>query len=71
MNINTTEGGALGAAILASVEAGMFADVPSACDAMIQTGDAVDVGEDAALYAECYAVYQSLYPTLKDTFARL
>ena len=71
VNINTTEGGALGAAILASVEAGMFADVPSACDAMIQTGDAVDVGEDAALYAERYAVYQSLYPTLKDTFTRL
>ncbi len=71
VNINTTEGGAFGAAILASVAAGMHADAPSACDAMIQTGAEVAVGPDADVYAERYGVYQSLYPTLKDTFAAL
>lgn len=71
VNINTTEGGAFGAAILASVAAGAFEDAASACAAMIQTGEPVMVGADAAAYAERYAIYQSLYPTLKDTFARL
>jgi xylulokinase len=71
VNINTTEGGAFGAAILASVAAGVFADAASACDAMIQTGETVAVGGDVAAYAKRYEIYQSLYPALKDTFARL
>ena len=71
VNINTTEGGAFGAAILASVAAGMHIDAAAACGAMIQRGARVDVGADADVYAERYGVYQSLYPTLKDTFARL
>ncbi len=71
VNINTTEGGAFGAAILASVAAGAYSDVASACDVMIQTGDEVAVGADAERYAERYEVYRSLYPVLKDTFAKL
>ena len=71
VNINTTEGGAFGAAILASVAAGVFKDAASACEAMIQTGDAVAVGKDVEAYAERYEIYRSLYPTLKDTFSRL
>ena len=71
VNINTTEGGAFGAAILASVAAGMHSDVAAACSAMIKRGARVNVGADADVYAERYALYQSLYPTLKDTFARL
>ena len=71
VNINTTEGGAFGAAILAGVAAGVYADAPSACDAMIETGDEVSVGAAADVYAERYEIYQSLYPTLKETFARL
>ena len=71
VNINTTEGGAFGAAVLAAVAAGVYADVPSACDAMIERGDEVSVGAEADVYAERYEVYRTLYPTLKDTFARL
>jgi len=71
VNINTTEGGAFGAAILASVVAGVYGDVASACEAMIQTSDEVPIGADADLYAERYEVYRSLYPTLKATFIRL
>ena len=71
VSVNTTEGGAFGAAILASVAAGIFDDVRSACAAMIQTGAQVKPGQDQAAYAEQYSIYQSLYPTLKDTFARL
>ncbi|MDE2857047.1 MAG: xylulokinase [Chloroflexota bacterium] len=71
VNVNTTEGGAFGAAVLASVAAGVFDDVASACAAMIQTGQSVTVGANAAIYAERYGIYQSLYPTLQQTFARL
>lgn len=71
VNINTTEGGAFGAAILASVAAGVYGDVASACEAMIQTGEEVPVGADADLYTERYEVYRSLYPTLKETFATI
>ncbi|MDE2747342.1 MAG: xylulokinase [Chloroflexota bacterium] len=71
VNVNTTEGGAFGAAALASVAAGLYDDAASACEAMIQTGDTVAVGDDADVYAERYEIYQSLYLTLKGTFARL
>ena len=71
VNINTTEGGAFGAAILASVAAGAYSDVANACEAMIQTGEAVAVGANVNVYAERYEIYQSLYPLLKDTFAKL
>lgn len=71
VNINTTEGGAFGAAILASVAADVFADVASACEAMIERGETVAVGGDADVYAERYEVYRSLYPALKDTYALL
>ncbi|MCY4144909.1 MAG: xylulokinase [Chloroflexi bacterium] len=71
VNINTTEGGAFGAAILASVAAGLFDDTTAACEAMIQRGATVAVGANADVYAQRYATYQSLYPLLKDTFAQL
>lgn len=71
VNVNTTEGGAFGAAILASIEAGMYESVADACEAMIQTGDKVAVGDNQAVYQEKYKTYQLLYPTLKDTFAKL
>ena len=71
VNINTTEGGAFGAAILAAVGAGLYDDVAGACEAMIETGDGIAVGADAAVYAERYEIYRSLYPALKETFARL
>ncbi len=71
VNINTTEGGAFGAAILASVAAGLFDDAAAACDAMIQTAEEVEVGANVELYAERYEIYRSLYPALQATFARL
>ena len=71
VNVNTTEGGAFGAAILASVAAGLFDDAAAACEVMVQTGEQVAAGSNQAIYAERYRIYQSLYPTLKDTFAQL
>lgn len=71
VNVNTTEGAAFGAALLAAVGAGVYGDVASACQHTIETGDVVQPGADASVYTDRYATYQSLYPTLKATFERL
>ena len=70
VSTSTTEGAAYGAALLAAVGAGLYPDVPSACAAAIQTGEPTTPRQPEA-YAGAYATYSPLYPTLKETFARL
>jgi xylulokinase len=67
---STTEGAAYGAALLAAVGAGVYPDVPAACAAAIQTGEPTTPQHPEA-YEAAYATYSTLYPTLKETFARL
>ncbi len=67
----TAEGVATGAAILAAVAADWFPTVGEACEAMVEVTDTTAPGEDAGAYDAAYAVYRSLYPELKDTFAAL
>jgi xylulokinase len=70
--INTTEGGAFGAAILAAVGAGAYADVPAACAAMVHKVDETTPDpEGAAQYEALYPTFRAVYPALKDTFAAL
>lgn len=71
VNVNTTEGGAFGAALLAMVGVGAFPDVASACDATIQTSQRVEPGASADYYAQQHITYQALYPALQTLFARL
>lgn len=71
VTVNTVEGGAFGAAILAMVGVGWYGDVAAACAATIHTGDSVNPSADVAKYAESYAVYRQLYPALKDMFGKL
>ena len=68
VTVNTTEGAAYGAALLAAVGAGIFADVPSACTATIRLTGRTEPGPDAAAYADFYPRYRALYPALKDEF---
>jgi xylulokinase len=72
VTVNSTEGGAFGAALTAGVAGGAWPDVPSACAATIViTGrDAPDPSWRAA-YDRLYPVYQGLYGALKPTFDRL
>ena len=65
VNVNTPEAGAFGAALLAAVGTGTFADVKSACDATIQTGSVIDPSAEQTIYAALYPTYQALYPALK------
>jgi xylulokinase len=66
--VNTTEGAAYGAAILAAVGAGAFESVPQACAAAIQVTGSTVPGEGVPIYQEYYPRYRALYPALKDEF---
>jgi xylulokinase len=69
VTVNTTEGAAFGAALLAAVGAGMHDDVPSAAHKMIQiTGSTLPNLERSGAYQPYYARYRALYPALADEF---
>jgi xylulokinase len=72
VTVNTTEGAAYGAALLAGVGAGLWADVDAACRQTIHiTGSTQPDPATAARYEAVYAQYRALYPTLQATFAEL
>lgn len=70
--VNTTEGAAFGAAVLAAVGAKVFPDVPTACAAMIREVDQVNpTAEGMKAYSRLYPTFRALYGALKDTYQRL
>jgi xylulokinase len=72
VTVNTTEGAAFGAALLAGVGAGMYDDVPSATRAMIKvTGRTSPERKAADVYPDYYARYRALYPALAEEFWRM
>jgi xylulokinase len=72
VTVNTTEGAAYGAAILAGVGAGAWADVASACKACIKiTGSTQPEPSQVDAYRKAYPLYQELYPALKASFRRM
>ncbi len=69
--IETEDLSAVGAALLAGVGGGVFADFASACEAVIKLGDTVPCNpERTAFYREAYQSYCQLYPTLKGWYGR-
>jgi len=72
VTVNTTEGGAYGAALLAGVGTGAWSDVASACKACIRiTGSTLPDEKEAGVYRKSYALYQELYPALRSSFAKI
>jgi len=72
VTVNSTEGAAFGAALLAGVGAGAWSDVPSACAATISvTGREGPNAEAGRVYADLYPRYRALYPALRSTFDAL
>jgi xylulokinase len=69
--VNTTEGAAYGAALLAAVGASWFPDVATACRATVSATPVAAPGPDVDRYAEAHAVYRELYPALAPIFRRL
>lgn len=70
-SVETTEGAAYGAGLLAAVGAGWFGTVESAADALVQATPVSAPGPDVPRYAEAHAVYRALYPALAPSFRRL
>jgi xylulokinase len=72
VTVNTTEGAAYGAALLAGVGAGVWPDVDTACAQTIFISDRVSPNaETSAIYRAAYHEYENLYPALKPTFHAL
>lgn len=72
VTVNTAEGAAFGAALLAGVGAGNWADVPSACRAAVKlTGSTLPNPADVQVYRKSYALYRELYPALKASFEKM
>ena len=66
--VNTTEGAAFGAGLLATVGAGWFPSVEAAVAASVRATPAAAPGPDAAGYQAAHARYRALYPALTPTF---
>jgi xylulokinase len=72
VTVNTSEGAAFGAALLAGVGAGTWSDIPSACKVTIRvTGQTLPDEAQVNIYRKMYPLYQELYPALKSSFAKL
>jgi xylulokinase len=69
VTINTAEGAAYGAAILAAVGTGLFESVEVACEQLIYVTGSTRPGENTAVYNQIYPLYQQLYPALKPIFS--
>lgn len=70
VTVNTAEGAAFGAALLAAVGAGEFSSVEAACRATIRvTGSVLPAPEQVNAYAKLIPLYRELYPALKNSFA--
>jgi xylulokinase len=70
VTVNTTEGAAYGAAILAGVGAGIWPDVDTATDQCVKvTGSTPVQPEMVPLYEAAYRQYVKLYPALKPTWS--
>ena len=69
VTVNTTEGAAYGAALLAGIGAGIWRDADDACAHTIRVTDSVSPNQrDLETYQLIHRQYQQLYPALKSTF---
>ncbi len=67
VTVNTAEGAAYGAALLAGVGAGVWRNTEAACQATVQQTDVTSPrAEEVARYAKIYPLYRQLYPALTD-----
>ncbi len=70
--VQSKEGPALGAAILAGVGAGLYPSVQDACEKLVKLNEPQSpIAENVPQYEKYYQVYRRLYPALKDSFQAL
>jgi len=72
VTLETQEGSAYGAALLAMAGTGAFASVPEACRAVIRETESVTPEPgDETFYDLSHRVYQGLYPALKPLYRQI
>lgn len=72
VTVNTTEGAAFGAALLAGVGAGAWPNVAAACHMAVKlTGSTMPDASQSDAYRKAYPLYRELYPALKQSFAKM
>ena len=75
MNVSTVdskEGPALGAAILALVGTGLYGSVEEACQKIIRVNNTTERNaENVKQYEQVYCIYKGLYSALKEDFSKL
>ena len=72
VTLETQEGSAYGAALLALAGTGEYASVPEVCRAAIRETDSVPpCAPDAAFYEKAHGIYGALYPALRPIYARI
>jgi len=72
LGVETEEGPAYGAALLAGVGVGLWRDVPEACRAAVRIAGRVEPQPSVVgRYEEMYSRYRELYPKLRTSFAAL
>jgi xylulokinase len=72
VTLETQEGSAYGAAVLATVGTGAYASVPEACARMIREVDSCQPRRaEVSVYSRAHRIYRSLYPTLKSVYCDL
>jgi len=69
--VDTAEGAAYGAGLLAAVGAGWFPTVEAAAGRLVTATPTAAPGPDEPRYVEAHAVYRELYPALAPIFRRL
>lgn len=68
VTVNTTEGAAFGAALLAEVGAGIYENVSAACEATIQITGHTFPTHDTHAYQDYYPHYRAMYPALAPEY---
>lgn len=68
---SSTEGGSLGAAILAGVGCGIYESVPKACDMLIHETGSTSPGKNLETYEKYYPLFTQLYKDLKLSYKTL
>jgi xylulokinase len=72
VTVNTSEGAAFGAALLAGVGMGAWKDVPTACKTAVKiTGSTQPEPAQVKAYQHGYGQYRDLYPVLRSAFQKM
>ncbi len=72
VTVNTSEGAAYGAALLAGVGGGAWSSVPEACSGAVKViGSTRPEPLQVEFYRKAYPLYRELYPVLRPTFGKM